>query len=535
MFKKLVNHLTLAFVFFVLTLGQQYLFYYVKGYPIVWLALGKYLGVYAFLLVATFIRPYYLRYTYLAFILILNIFQMAHLSYFGTQILPNELYLFLTQFDEVKGTIFVEYYHVLVPFIFTLVPAIVGWIYFKRTKDLYGTKVLGILFCLYFIYNPVRTFVTGNTWGRQPSTRELSGMNVYLSFSYFLGKILPYKMAKGATQDVTNASTELYLSEGKAEWDKIIVILGESLTPHHMSLYGYERPTTPFLLSQIENPNFFHTVALSSGVSTDISVAFFLNAGFGEAGSIKAAKGNHCLFKIAKEKDYSTHFLSIQSAEQLRYIAPYLCASSLDDYKTLEDIAPTTPDHQAADDKDLLSYLEKIIKFDTKQFVILHQRGSHAPWEMRSKTKNQIFPHDSKINHYDNSVIEFDLFMKDFYRIVSASDKKILVVYLSDHGEALGQDGKWGHGQLITTAFETPLIIQSFNQDLPPETRLIPKFIPHYNVSLYLLKAIGNVPSQDVIKPVKDFVIFGNDIDGFAGKAEISFKPDGTYNFKASH
>jgi len=27
-------------------------------------------------------------------------------------------------------------------------------------------------------------------------------------------------------------------------------------------------------------------------------------------------------------------------------------------------------------------------------------------------------------------------------------------------------------------------------------------------------------------------VIYGNDIDGFAGKAEILFKPDNTYDFK---
>lgn len=535
MIKKLLKHLSLAWIFLVLTLVQQYSFYYMKGMPIVWLTFGKYFGVFAFLFVATFIRPYPVRFFFLGFVLLLNFFQMAHLSYFGTQILPNGILLLLTQFDEIKGTLLVEFQHVLIPLLFTLIPASIGWFALKKTKDLYGTKVIGILFALYFIYNPVRTFITGNTWGRQPSTRELAGMNVYLSFSYFLGRILPAKIAQGSTATAQNASTELKLTPATSQWDNIIVVLGESLTPHHMSLFGYEKPTTPFLLSQNEDPNFFHTIALSGGVSTDISVAFLLNMGFGEAGAMKASKGTHCVFKLAKEQKYTTHFISAQSAEQLRYIAPFLCASSLDDYKSLEDISPETEDHQAADDKVTLPYLEKILNFDSKQFVIVHQRGSHGPWERRSLVQNRKFPHDNKVGHYDNSIIEFDLFMKDLFEMLSKSKKKTLMLYLSDHGEAMGQDGRWGHGQLIRPAFEIPLMVKTFNQDLPARTRLIPKYLPHYNISLFLADVIGYAANQDFTQPVKNYVIFGNDIDGFAGKASISFKPDGTYDFKVSN
>jgi glucan phosphoethanolaminetransferase (alkaline phosphatase superfamily) len=535
MFKKLLGHFALALIFLVLTLGQQTLFYLLKDLPIISPSLGKYLGVFAFLFAATFIRPVAVRYFFLGLVFLLNFFQMAHLSYFGTQILPNSIWLLITQFDEIKGTILVEYQHILVPFIFTLVPALFGLIAIKKIKNLFETKVMAILFGLYFIYNPIRTSVTGNTWGRQPSTRELSGMNVYLAFSYFMGKILPHKMLQGSNKEIKNASSDLSMTPTLTQWDNIVIVLGESLSPHHMSLFGYEKPTTPFLLSKINDPNFFHTVALSGGVSTDITVAFFLNMGFGEAGSVKAAKGSQCVFKLAKKNKFTTHFLSAQSAEQLRYIAPFLCASSLDDYKSLEDISPETVDHQAAEDKILLPYLEKIVNFDAKQFVIIHQRGSHGPWELRSNPKNRVFSHDNKVAHYDNSVVEFDLFMKNLFKMLESSKKKTLLIYLSDHGEALGQDGRWGHGQLIRPAFEIPLLIHAFNHDLPPKTRVIPKYVPHYNISLYLAEAIGFIPNQDFSVPVKDYVIFGNDIDGFAGKADISFNPDGTYDFKVSN
>lgn len=527
MFKKLGRHFTLALIFLIMTLAQQYLFYYVKGIPVVWLTFGKYLGVYAFLLAATFIRPWGLRYTFLSFVFLLNFFQMAHLSYFGTQILPNEIFLLLTQFHEIKGTLLVEFHHILIPLIFTLIPAMIGLYLVKKAPDLFGTKILGILFIVYFIYNPARTYITGNTWGRQPSTRELAGMNVYLSFSYFMGKILPHKIFRARDKDNSNSSTELYISEGsESRWDNVIFILGESLTPHHMSLYGYEKPTTPFLVNQSANPNFFHTIGLSGGVSTDISVAFLLNIGFGEAGSLKAATGKHCFFKLAKEKKFTTHFISSQSAQQLRYIAPYLCAASLDDYRALEDISPQTVNDQAADDKLLLPELEKLIAFKSKQFIMLNQRGSHAPWELRSLPENRKFPHDDKVNHYDNSIVEFDLFFQRLDAILKKSKDRTLVIYVSDHGEAMGQDGRWGHGQLIKHAFEIPVMIFSYNGNLNPETRSMPKFVPHFNISLYLVNELGFKPSMDFKTTPKDYVIFGNDIDGFAGKAEISIGSD---------
>ena len=533
MFRKFLSHFYLALIFFILTLGQQYLFYYMKEIPIVWLTFGKYFGVFAFMLAATFIKPAFLRFIFLGFVFLLNYFQMAHLSYFGTQILPNEIYLFLTQYHEIHGTLAHELRHVLIPLALTIVPALIGFISVKRFSNLYTTKVMGVLFCLYFMYNPIRTMVTGNTWGRQPSTRELGGMNVYLSISYFTGKILPHKIGPGKSTKASNTSSGLKVLKTKAaKWDKVVIVLGESLSPHHMSLFGYDRPTTPFLETLKNDPNFFHTVGLSGGVSTDIAVAFLLNMGFGEVGSTKAATGEHCLFKLAKMQDYTTHFLSIQSAQQLRYIAPYLCASSLQDYKSLEDIAPATEDHQAARDRDLIGYFRKIFEFNTKQFVFLHQRGSHGPWELRSTEQSRIFPHDGAINHYDNSVVEFDLFMRDLHGLLSSSDKKVLMVYLSDHGEALGVDGEWGHGRLARPSFEIPVLIQSFNQELPETVRKLPKFATHYNLALFIANELGHEMNQDPTDVLKDYVIYGNDIDGFAGKAEILFNADDTYDFK---
>jgi glucan phosphoethanolaminetransferase (alkaline phosphatase superfamily) len=361
-------------------------------------------------------------------------------------------------------------------------------------------------------------------------------MNVYLSLSYFLGRILPHKLESKRYSLQENESLNLKLTQtSQKDWDNIIIVLGESLTPQHMGLYGYERATTPFLNQLKDSKNFFHTIGLSSGVSTDISVAFFLNLGYGEAGGIKAAKGEHCLFRSAKKIGFSTHFLSAQSAQQLRYIAPYLCSAYMDDYRSLESVSPKTENPNAARDRDLLPKLSELLQTEGRHFIMLHQRGSHGPWKLRSTPDSLKFISadlDQRVNYYDNSVLEFDFFWKDLNQILEKQKSKTLVIYLSDHGESLGVNGKWGHGFLAPAAFEVPLLIQSFHQDLPRRTKELFRFMPHYNLALYTTQALGWETNQSPFTMMNDYVIFGNDIDGFAGKANIKFGLLGDYEFK---
>jgi glucan phosphoethanolaminetransferase (alkaline phosphatase superfamily) len=434
---------------------------------------------------------------------------------------------------EVVGVVNEELYHILIPLGFTILPLLIGFYAVKKFKTFFEFKTVQVLLILYFLYNPMRTYITGNTWGRQPSTRELAGMNVYLSLSYFLGRILPHKLLANRYAVAENESLKLKLEEPRnPEWDNIILVLGESLSPHQMSLFGYERPTTPFLESLKKHQNFFASIGISGGVSTDVSVAFFLNLGYGDAGAMKVAKGEHCLFKSAKKNGFSTHFLSAQSGQQLRYIAPYLCSAYLDDYRSLESVSPATENPNAAIDRHLLPKLEELLKAGNKRFIMLHQRGSHGPWKLRSTPEAIKFTEtsvDERINDYDNSVVEFDLFWKELNELLKKQKSKTLVVYLSDHGEAVGRGGRWGHGFLGKYAFEVPMIIQAFNQDLPKRTFELPKYLTHYNLALFTTNQMGWKTNQNPFTVMQDFVIYGNDIDGFAGKAQVKFLPNGEY------
>ncbi|MFL5785239.1 MAG: sulfatase-like hydrolase/transferase [Bacteriovoracaceae bacterium] len=533
--RELRGNLILGFSFLVLTLAQQYLFFAIKGSPMAWLSPGKTLGFLAFYIAVTFVKEKSLRFIFLHFILVANFFQMVHVSFFGTQVLPFEIFLLFSQMGEIQGSVLGEPIHLIIPLMLTLLPLGASWFLQKKWSPGKTVPVLGWLFVAYFLYNPARTYVTGNSWGRQPSVEHLGGFNIYLSMSYFAGKILPHKIFEKA-EDEKNSSTELTV-KGKtvSDWDKIIVVLGESHSPHLMSLFGYPKETTPYLDSLKNNPDFYSGLGLSTGVSTDISVAFFMNLGFGKAGGMKAAQGKHCLLKLARDNGFRTHFWSTQSRQQLRYIAPYICHSSLDSFRPLEDVDPGFTNEEAASDLKLLGGLEAVFAEDGKSFVVLHQRGSHSPWQYRyspESTKFGASPGDERSFHYENSIVEFDRFWKELDQFLSKRKERVLVVYVSDHGESVGKKGRWGHGFLDTEAFEIPIIVRSYGKSLAGFLHKRPPLLTQYNVGLLIAAELGYELNQSPEKLPQDFEIYGNDIDGFAGRALVTFEDEKKYIFK---
>lgn len=518
--KKFQSNLLLGFITFLMTFLSQRGFYFIKNLSF---EVPLQNSIVAFLLffILSFISQKKVRFLLLNFLIILNFIQMVHLEYFGTKIFPFEIYLFFIEQGEIIGALKEELYHFIYPFIFTIIPLIIIYVFNHKLSDkLIKNKYLFYFFILYLVYNPARTFITGNNWGRQPSAQEFDGMNVYLSTSYFLGRILPEKLSspqpKGEPFKIT-------FTRGNPKSNTIVFVLGESLSSNHLSLFKYERETTPFLKSMKDNKNFYYLEGISSGVSTDVSVAFLINNTFGRFGKNVIIKGNQCLFKLAKDQGYTTHFYSSQSAEQLRYISNSICPKYIDHYASLNDLDKNIKDPNAADDDILLSKF-KDIDLSGKHFIVLHQRGSHAPHNLRYKKEIfKINDGDPRINHYDNSVFEFDSFMEKLFNLFNSKSVKGALVYSSDHGEGMGEMGAFGHGQLVDTSFQIPILIYN-NVDSKENT--LPMKPTHLNLSLYISHLLGYETSPRFNEIIKSYEILGNDIDGMAGFLELEMKED---------
>ncbi len=139
---------------------------------------------------------------------------------------------------------------------------------------------------------------------------------------------------------------------------------------------------------------------------------------------------------------------------------------------------------------------------------------------------------DDRSHHYENSILEFDLFWKELDEFLATRKERVLVVYVSDHGEAVGKKGRWGHGFLDHEAFEIPVIIRSYRQGFSAFHNRGNKLVTQYNVGLFIASELGYDLNQSVDKLPVDYEIYGNDIDGFAGRAKVTFDEDGQYQFE---
>ena len=112
-------------------------------------------------------------------------------------------------------------------------------------------------------------------------------------------------------------------------------------------------------------------------------------------------------------------------------------------------------------DNILLPQLQKILDTpsDKDEIVILHTIGSHGPtYYQRYTEKERIFTptcdtnaihqcsREQLVNTYDNTIVYVDQFLdKVIALLASRDDLESVLLYVSDHGESLGENGMYLH------------------------------------------------------------------------------------------
>ena len=71
--------------------------------------------------------------------------------------------------------------------------------------------------------------------------------------------------------------------------------------------------------------------------------------------------------------------------------------------------------------------------------------------------------YDSLVNSYDNSLLYTDYLISEIIKLIKNQDGRVGLIYVSDHGESLGEDGIFTHGAVYSTApgfqIHIPMII----------------------------------------------------------------------------
>lgn len=245
------------------------------------------------------------------------------------------------------------------------------------------------------------------------------------------------------------------LVENDSVSNDIVLIIGESLSKSHMSLYGYNKETNP-LLSELQDDSMllvFENV-LTPELSTIATFKCIMSTYKPEYNDDINWYECTTLLEVMSLAGYKTAWMSNQSAYGIY-------DNVITKYAELVDTTIFVGNRFSGSFKDDLDELLLDIETDEvhqsaqKRFHIIHMMGSHPAFNMRYPKNYSRFQeedyealpvHQRKtIAEYDNSVLYNDSVVCELMN--RYKDNSAVVIYMSDHSIDIfeGTDSYVGH------------------------------------------------------------------------------------------
>jgi len=287
--------------------------------------------------------------------------------------------------------------------------------------------------------------------------REHKPLRYYTNPTYWIYSVGKYvgNTFAGADGELQAIGLDAVVVKEKESKRKIIVlVVGEAARADRFSLNGYKKETNPLL----KNENIVNYTNINScGTSTAVSVP--------------------CMFSLSCKDDfnYKKGVLVENVVDVLEHTKEIkvLWRDNNSDSKGVAlrvdfESFRTSKNNSMCDDGEcrdegmlvgLDSYIEKHANKDI--LIILHQMGNHGPaYYKRYPKKFEKFTPVCETNQlencsveeisnaYDNAILYTDYFLSKTINFLKkySSDNETKMIYVSDHGESLGENGLYLHG-----------------------------------------------------------------------------------------
>ncbi|SFN39242.1 phosphoethanolamine transferase [Variovorax sp. OV329] len=241
-----------------------------------------------------------------------------------------------------------------------------------------------------------------------------------------------------------------------------VVVVGETARADHFALNGYERDTTPQLAARkVLSWKNVH----SCGTSTLASVPCMFSP-LGKAGYESASDDYENLADVLQAAGLAVFWLDNQPGGCKGVCDRVPHASAFADLDSVTKTALCPGGDECLDEVMLRGLDARIEALPAERrargvVLLMHQMGSHGPayYQRSSRSTKRFMPeckvnvlsdcsHDELLNAFDNSIAYTDDFLgKTIDWLKARSDRyDTAMLYLSDHGESLGEFGLFLHG-----------------------------------------------------------------------------------------
>ena len=232
----------------------------------------------------------------------------------------------------------------------------------------------------------------------------------------------------------------------------LVLVVGETARTANFSLAGYARDTNPRL--RAKNVLFYPRM-FACGTSTATSLPCIFSALGREEFSAARASRQEGLLDVIQRAGIPVLWRDNNSG----------CKGACDRVE-LEDLSRLTTPGLCADgecrDEILLEGLqERLDRTSGDLVVVLHQKGNHGPAYFRRYPEEMaIFQpacrsaelgdcsREEVVNAYDNAILYTDHVLGRTIDLLAANTARFdtAMIYVSDHGESLGENGVYLHG-----------------------------------------------------------------------------------------
>ena len=280
---------------------------------------------------------------------------------------------------------------------------------------------------------------------------------------------------------------EIKLPDGKItdnEKAVVVLVIGESARKANFQLYGYQRNTNP-LLSKQDGLKVYEAT----------SCATYTTAG---SKAILEPKNTDDLYELLPNYAFRT---GVDVAWRTsNWGEPPI---HIDEYVTDDKLAEHYPDAEEKDYDGILFHgLRERIESSQKDkvLIVLHTSTSHGPkYADKYPKKFEVFKPVAKnveegeknigmlVNAYDNTILYTDFLLDGLINTLRAmTDRKSAMIFISDHGESLGENKMFMHGMPMRLApkeqYEIPFLVWTSEgyRDYKPEGELPAVLEQHY-------------------------------------------------------
>ncbi|WP_374090721.1 phosphoethanolamine transferase [Methylomicrobium lacus] len=231
-----------------------------------------------------------------------------------------------------------------------------------------------------------------------------------------------------------------------------VLVLGETARAANFALDGYPRPTDPYL-SQQQVLSF--TNVHSCGTATAASVpCMFSNFGQDHYDPAKAQYTENVLDVLSHA---GVKVLWRNNNDGCKGVCKRVASEDISHLK-LANLCNAEDCYDEALLYQLQAYVDKLTSHGV---IVLHQKGSHGPgYNLRHPAKFTVFKpeceqdnlndcsHQEVVNAYDNTIAYTDYFLAKVIDFLKKNSAKYdtAMLYVSDHGESLGENNVYLHG-----------------------------------------------------------------------------------------